>query len=45
MANTTYGILSCAFDAERIAAYGAANLSFKGDMLLQGSVSIPKLRK
>ncbi len=30
MADTTYGILSCAFDAERIAAYGAANLSFKG---------------
>ncbi len=45
LANTTFGILSCAFDAERIAAYGAANANFKEDMLLKGSVSIPKLQQ
>ncbi len=31
MTKTNYGILSCAFDAERIAAYGAANANFKED--------------
>ncbi len=41
LANTTFRILSCAFDAERIAAYGAANANFKEDMLLRGAVSIP----
>ncbi len=35
------GNLSCVFDAERIAAYGAANANFKADMLMP--VSIPKL--
>jgi hypothetical protein len=44
MANTTYGILSCAFDAERITAYGEANAKFKTDMLLPGSISLPKLQ-
>jgi hypothetical protein len=38
LANTTFGILSCAFDAEHIAAYGAANANFKEDMLLRGAV-------
>jgi hypothetical protein len=45
LANTTFGILSCAFDAERIAAYGAANASFKEHMLLRGAVSIPKIQQ
>ncbi len=45
MANTTYEILFCAFDAERIAAYGAANADFKEDMSLPGSISIPKLQQ
>ena len=44
MDNTAFGNLSCAFDAERIAAYGAANANFKEDMLLRGAVSIPKLQ-
>lgn len=44
MDNTTYGVFSCAFDAERIAAYEEANVKFKTDMLLQGSISLPKLQ-
>jgi hypothetical protein len=44
MANTTYRNLSCAFDAERIAAYEEANAKFKTDMLLPGSISLPKLQ-
>jgi hypothetical protein len=44
MANTTYRILSCAFDAERIAAYEEANAKFKTDMLSPGSISLPKLQ-
>jgi hypothetical protein len=44
MANTTYRILSCAFDAEHIAAYGEANAKFKTDMSLPGSISLPNLQ-
>jgi hypothetical protein len=44
MENTTFGILSCAFDAARIAAYDEANAKFKTDMLLPGSSSLPKLQ-
>jgi hypothetical protein len=36
---------SCAFHAERITAYGAANANFKADMLMSGLVSIPKHQK
>jgi hypothetical protein len=45
MAITTYVILSCAFDAECIATYGAANANFKEEMKSQGPISIPKLQQ
>jgi hypothetical protein len=41
----TYGNLSCAFDAERIAAYASANATFMADMMMPGQVSIPKLQQ
>ncbi len=44
MDNTAFGNLSCAFDAERIAAYAAANTTFMVDMMMPGQVSIPKLQ-
>jgi hypothetical protein len=45
MADTTYGNLSCAFDADSIAAYAAANATFMADMMMPGQVSIPKLQQ
>jgi hypothetical protein len=45
LANTTFGILSCTFDAERIAAYGAAKLSecqFQGRHVVERSCLHPQ---
>ena len=45
MDNTAHGNLSCAFDAERIAACAAANATFMADTMMPGPVSIPKLQQ